>query len=144
MPVPFPRPLPAIAPALLLLLSIFLPAQPVGAQMHGVLIEMYGMVELAPGGRVLNLDIGGETIRFRVDDIQAQDPFFSTVRFLSDTRNRTPSLHIKGPVRVVDMLRREEPRKRVLHLTGLYYETARNFVVSRIRPVRLGGEEYRP
>lgn len=119
------------------------PVAPVGAQMGGVVMEIYGMVEVVPGGRVVGLDVGGETIRFRVDDVQTRDRFFSVLRFLSDTRSRTPGLSIKGPARYVDMLRTEEPGKRVLRLTGLYYETARNFVVSRIRPVRSGGEERR-
>lgn len=111
--------------------------------MGRVVMEIYGMVEVAPGGRVVGLDVGGETIRFRVDDVQTRDRFFSVLRFLSDTRSRTPGLSIKGPTRYVDMLRTEEPGKRVLRLTGLYYETARNFVVSRIRPVRSGGEDRR-
>lgn len=119
------------------------PVTPVGSQMGGVVMEIYGMVEVVPGGRVVGLDVGGETIRFRVDDVQTRDRFFSVLRFLSDTRSRTPGLSIKGPARYVDMLRTEEPGKRVLRLTGLYYETARNFVVSRIRPVRSGGEERR-
>ena len=111
--------------------------------MGGVVMEIYGMVEVVPGGRVVGLDVGGETIRFRVDDVQTRDRFFSMLRFLSDTRSRTPGLSIKGPARYVDMLRTEEPGKRVLRLTGLYYETARNFVVSRIRPVRSEGEDRR-
>lgn len=127
----------------LALLAVLGSVAPVGAQMGGVVMEIYGMVEVAPGGRVVGLDVGGETIRFRVDDVQTRDRFFSMLRFLSDTRNRTPGLSIKGPARYVDLLRTEEPGKRVLRLTGLYYETARNFVVSRIRPVRSGDEERR-
>ena len=41
----------------------------------------------------------------------------------------------------VDLLRKEEPEKRLLKLTGLYYSSARNFVLSRVRPVRPGRAE---
>ena len=57
-------------------------------------------------------------------------------RFLGDQfsvriRHRQPSLYIKGPAHYVDLLRNEEPEKRLLRLTGLYYASARNFVLSR-------------
>ena len=49
-----------------------------------------------------------------------------------------PNLYIKGPAHYVDLLRKEEPEKRLLKLTGAYYPSARNFVLSRVRPVRPG------
>ena len=77
-------------------------------------------------------------MRFRVQDVESRYPDFSVINFLSEIRHREPSLYLKGPTHYVDLLRKEEPEKRLLRLTGLYYASARNFVLSRVRPVRSG------
>ena len=119
-------------------------ARPVHAQHGGLPIELYGMISLAPGSQVVTLAVGkGETLRFRVQDVESRYPDFSVINFLSEIRHRQPSLYIKGPAHYVDLLRREEPEKRLLRLTGLYYASARNFVLSRVRPVRPGEQSER-
>ena len=130
----------------LLLAGIFLvhggeaDAQLGGRGSHGgIVMELYGMVSLAPGRQVVTLAVGkGETLRFRVQDVESRHTDFSMINFLSEIRHRTPGLYIKGPAHYVDLLRKEEPEKRLLQLTGLYYSSARNFVLSRVRPVRSG------
>lgn len=108
-------------------------------QFGGIILDVYGMVSLAPGRKVLSLAMGrGENIRFRVQDVVCQNPNFSTINFLSEVRHRRPSLYIKGPERHLGLLRAEEPERRLLRLTGLYYPGARNFVLSRVRAVRPG------
>lgn len=103
------------------------------------------MVSFAPGSQVVTLAVGrGETIRFRVQDIESRHADFSVINFLSEIRYREPGLYIKGPAHYVDLLRKEEPEKRLLKLTGLYYSSARNFVLSRVRPVRPGEQNERP
>ena len=135
---------------LLLLLVGFLLASggttgPVHAQHGGLPMELYGTISLAPGSQVVTLAVGkGETLRFRVQDVESRYPDFSVINFLSEIRHRQPSLYIKGPAHYVDLLRREEPEKRLLRLTGLYYPSARNFVLSRVRPVRPGEQNEGP
>lgn len=132
---------------LLLLVGIFLVHEggPVHAQHGGLAMELYGMVSFAPGSQVVTLAVGkGETIRFRVQDIESRHADFSVINFLSEIRHREPGLYIKGPAHYVDLLRKEEPEKRLLKLTGLYYSSARNFVLSRVRPVRPGEQNERP
>ncbi len=117
---------------------------PVHAQHGGMTMELYGMVSLAPGSQVVTLAVGkGETLRFRVQDVESRHADFSVVNFLSEIRHRKPSLYIKGPAHYVDLLRKEEPEKRLLRLSGLYYASARNFVLSRVRPVRPGEQNER-
>ncbi len=133
---------------LLLLVGIFLmdggTAGPVHAQHGGLPMELYGMVSLAPGSQVVTLAVGkGERVRFRVHDVESRYPDFSVINFLSEIRHRQPSLYIKGPAHYVDLLRNEDPEKRLLRLTGLYYSSARNFVLSRVRPVRPGERSER-
>ena len=102
------------------------------------------MISLAPGSQVVTLAVGkGETLRFRVQDVESRYPDFSVINFLSEIRHREPNLYIKGPAHYVDLLRKEEPEKRLLRLTGLYYASARNFVLSRVRPVRPGEQSER-
>ncbi len=128
---------PFLLAGLLLLQCVIV--RPVSAQFGGMVMELYGMVSFAPGSQVVTLAVGkGETLRFRVQDVESRHPDFSVVTFLSEIRHRQPSLYIKGPARYVDLLRKEEPEKRLLRLTGLYYPSARNFVLSRVRPVRPG------
>ena len=132
---------------LLLLVGIFLVhgGGPAHAQHGGLAMELYGMVSFAPGSQVVTLAVGkGETIRFRVQDIESRHADFSVINFLSEIRHREPGLYIKGPAHDVDLLRKEEPEKRLLKLTGLYYSSARNFVLSRVRPVRPGEQNERP
>ncbi len=117
---------------------------PIHAQHGGLAMELYGTISLAPGSQVVTLAVGkGETLRFRVQDIESRYTDFSVINFLSEIRHREPSLYIKGPAHYVDLLRKEEPEKRLLRLTGLYYSSARNFVLSRVRPVRPGEQNER-
>ncbi len=133
---------PLLLAGLLLLQCVIV--RPVDAQFGGMLMELYGMVSFAPGSQVVTLAVGkGETLRFRVQDVKSRHPDFSVVTFLSEIRHRQPNLYIKGPAHYVDMLRTEEPEKRLLRLTGLYYASARNFVLSRVRPVRPGEQQPR-
>ncbi len=119
-------------------------AGPAHAQLGGMVMELYGTVSLAPGHQVVTLAVGkGETLRFRVRDAESRHADFSVVNFLSEIRRREPSLYIKGPAHYVDLLRKEEPEKRLLKLTGAYYPSARNFVLSRVRPVRPGEQNER-
>ncbi len=119
-------------------------AGPVHAQHGGMTMELYGMVSLAPGRQVVTLAVGkGETLRFRVQDVESRHADFSAINFLSEIRHRKPGLYIKGPAHYVDLLRKEEPEKRLLRLSGLYYASARNFVLSRVRPVRPGEQNER-
>lgn len=138
----------------LLLAGIFLvhggAVGPVHAQLGGrgspggIVMELYGTVSLAPGRQVVTLAVGkGETLRFRVQDVESRHTDFSMINFLSEIRHRTPGLYIKGPAHYVDLLRKEEPEKRLLRLTGLYYSSARNFVLSQVRPVRPGEQNER-
>ena len=134
---------------LLVFVGIFLvlggAAGPAHAQHGGLAMELYGMVSFAPGSQVVTLAVGkGETIRFRVQDIESRHADFSVINFLSEIRHREPGLYIRGPAHYVDLLRKEEPEKRLLKLTGLYYSSARNFVLSRVRPVRPGEQNERP
>ncbi len=115
--------------------------RPARAQLGGILVEMYGMIQFGPGSRVLMLDVGGQTLRFGVHDLESRNPQFSFSRFMSETRRRKPSLYIKGPAHMLEMLRKEEPEKRLLRLTGLYYQDSRNFILSRVQPVRQTQQE---
>ena len=110
--------------------------RPARAQFGGILVEMYGMIQFGPGSQVLTPDVGGQTLRFAVHDLESRSPQFSFSRLMSETRRRKPSLHIKGSAHMLEMLRKEEPEKRMLRLTGMYYQDSRNFVLSRVQPVR--------
>ena len=111
-------------------------ARPARTQFGGILVKMYGMVQFGPGSQVLVFDVGGQTLRFGVHDLESRNPQVSFSRFMSETRRRKPSLHVKGPAHMLEMLRKEEPEKRMLRLTGMYYQDSRNFVLSRVQPVR--------
>ncbi len=133
---------------LLFLVGFLLPhggmAGPTHAQHGGLPMELYGTVSLAPGSQVVTLAVGkGETVRFRIQDVESRYPNFSVIKFLSEIRYRQPSLYIKGPAHYVDILRKEKPEKRLLRLSGLYYSSARNFVLSRVRPIRPGEQTER-
>ncbi len=133
---------PFLVAGLLLLQCVIV--RPAHAQLGGMVMEIYGTVSLAPGHQVVTLAVGkGETLRFRVRDVESRHADFSVINFLSEIRQREPNLHIKGPAHYVDLLRKEEPEKRLLRLTGLYYPSARNFVLSRVRPVRPGEQNER-
>ena len=49
---------------------------PARAQFGGILIEMYGMIQFGPGSQVLTLDVGGQTVRFMLDDLESRNPQF--------------------------------------------------------------------
>jgi len=59
---------------------------------------------------------------------------FSTDKFLSDTKHRTPGVHVKGPEPLLDLLIKERPNKRVLRLSGMYYADTRLFVLNGLAP----------
>ena len=115
--------------------------RPARAQFGGILVEMYRMIQFGPGSQVLMLDVSGQTLRFGVHDLESRNSQFSFSRFMSETRRRKPSLYIKGPAHILEMLCKEEPEKRMLRLTGLYYQDSRNFVLSRVQPVRQTQQE---
>ena len=114
----------------------FLPAAAL-AQMGGSgvsMIELYGMVQVEPGANVLTLGVKDEEIRFAVQDVRCADRQFSLDRFLSDTKHRTPGVHVRGPEPLLDLLLEERPSKRVLKLKGIYYADTRVFVLNGLEP----------
>ena len=114
----------------------FLPASAL-AQMGGSgmsMIELYGMVQVEPGANVLTLGVKDEEIRFAVQDVRCSDQRFSTDKFLSDTKHRTPGVHVRGPEPLLDLLIKERPSKRALKLSGIYYVDTRVFVLNGLAP----------
>ncbi len=60
--------------------------RPARAQFGGILVEMHGMIQFGPGSQVVMLDVGGQTLRFGVHDLESRNPQFSFSRFMSETR----------------------------------------------------------
>ena len=115
---------------------IFLPA-PAFAQSGGGVwtIEVYGMIQVEPGGNVLSLEVKDEEIRFAVQEVRCADQRFSRDRFLFDTAQHTPGVHVRGPEALLDLLLKERPSKRVFRLRGLYHSETRVFVLNGLDPV---------
>lgn len=122
----------------LMVAGAFLPvsalAQIVGG--GGWIIEVFGVVQVEPGSNVLTLGVKNEEIRFAVHDLRCADRRFSMNRFLSDTKHHTPSVYIRGPAPMLDLLIKERPSKRVLRLSGIYYADTRVFVLNGLDPFR--------
>jgi len=113
----------------------FLPASAFAQSGGGVwTIEVYGMVQVEPGGNVLSLGVKDEEIRFAVQDVRCADQRFSIDRFLSDTKHYTPGVHIQGSEALLDILLKEKPSKRVLRLKGIYHADTRVFVLDGLDP----------
>jgi len=98
------------------------------------MIELYGIVQVEPGTNVVTLEVKNEEIRFVVRDLRCPDQRFSTDKFLSDTKHRTPGVHVRGPEPLLDLLIKERPNKRVLRLSGMYYADTRLFVLNGLAP----------
>jgi hypothetical protein len=99
----------------------------------GWLIEIYGMVQVEPGASVVTLGVKNEEIRFAVHDVRSSTRDVMA-RFLSDTAHRTPSLYVRGPDALLNTLIKEQPSKRALKLSGLYYPDTRVFMINRLEP----------
>lgn len=106
------------------------------AQLSGIgggwVLHLIGMVQVEPGSNVMTLKIKEDVIRFAVNDINTRDQNFSTPQFLSEARRRDPSLELRGSEELLDMLLKERPGKRVLKLTGRYYQDSRRFMLDAI------------
>jgi hypothetical protein len=98
----------------------------------GWVIEISGMVQVEPGTNVLRLDVKGEEIRFVTHNVRCTDRNFSMARFLSDTTNRVPGLYVKGPDSWLEFLRKERPGKRVLKMSGTYYQDSRTLLLTNV------------
>jgi hypothetical protein len=109
-------------------------AQIVGS--GGWTIQVFGVVQVEPGSNVLTLGVKNEEIRFAVQDMRCPDQRFSKERFLSDAKLHTPSVHIRGPEPMLDLLLTERPSRRVLKLSGTYYADTRVFVLNGLDPFK--------
>ncbi len=123
----------ALAPALMVCV-LFDPTR--AAAQGTAVVELYGVVQLAPGPGVITLDLLDQVIRFAVRDIRSVDPQLTTVRLLSDVGNREPSLYLKGQAHILEILLREKPDTRMLRIMGVYYPTARTLNVTNVGPFR--------
>jgi hypothetical protein len=95
----------------------------------GWVLHLFGMVQVEPGSNVVTMDVKKEQIRFVIHNVRCSDQNFSPGRFYSDTTNREPGLHMKGPDHWLDTLLKERPGKRVLKLIGRYYPDSRLFII---------------
>ena len=118
------------------LLALF--SSPTSAQLStsmGLPIQLIGMVQVEPGANVITLSIKETEIRFQAQDVASGDRDFSVPQFLSDIQRRSPNMTISGPEHLLDLLLEEKPKKRVMKLSGIYYNDARRFVVNKISTV---------
>jgi hypothetical protein len=113
---------------------IFLPVTVFAQGGGGLTIQVFGVVQLEPGPNVLTLAVRNEEIRFAVQDMRCTGQQCSKDRFVSDIKHRTPSLYIRGPEPMLDLLVKEKPSKRVLRLEGLYYLDSRRLVLHDLTP----------
>jgi hypothetical protein len=102
----------------------------------GWAIEMYGMVQVEPGSNVVTLGVKTEEIRFAINNVRSSEGNFSHARFLSDTKRHIPGLYIRGPEPLLDLLIKEQPRKRMLKITGHYYPDSRQLVLTGLEQFR--------
>jgi hypothetical protein len=109
------------------LLPVSVDAQMLGG---GWILELYGMVQVEPGSNVVTMDVKKEHIRFVVHNVRSSDQNFAPGRFYSETTNRVPGMHMRGPDEWLETLIKERPGKRVLKLTGVYYPDSRVFVIN--------------
>jgi hypothetical protein len=98
----------------------------------GEILQIIGMVQVEPGSNVLTLKVKDDVIRFAVNGIDTRNQNFSVPQFLSEARHREPSLQLRGPEPFLDMLLKERPGKRVLKLTGRYYQDSHRFMLDDI------------
>jgi hypothetical protein len=78
--------------------------------------------------------VKNEKIRFAVQDLRCIDQRFSKDRFLSDVMHHMPSVYIRGPEPILDLLLKEKPSKRVLKLNGVYHADTRVFMLNDLAP----------
>jgi hypothetical protein len=118
---------------LTLLWSLLTPSS-ADAQMTGGggMISLYGVVQVEPGPDVATLEVKGEKIRFAIQNVYCSDRGFSTGAFMTDVTRKDPGLHMRGSEEWLDMLVKEPPSKRVLQMTGVYYQDSRMFVINKL------------
>ena len=114
-------------------------AQIIGA--GGRPIQIYGMVQVEPGSNVITLGVKNEEIRFAVHEVRSYDDRSLTARFLSDTKRRTPGVYVKGPGMLLEALIKEEPGKRMLRLSGLYYPDSHVLNLNGLQPIHQKPEQ---
>ena len=140
-PIDHSLPLPQLWPLALRLWTFFLmatwillptsaPAQTGG----GLTVQVFGTVQVEPGSQVVTLAVKNEEIRFAVQDMRCTGQQCSKDRFLSDIKHRTPSLYIRGPEPLLDLLLKEKPSKRALKLEGTYYVDSRVLLLHDLSP----------
>jgi hypothetical protein len=100
----------------------------------GLTIQVFGVVQVEPGPNVLTLAVRNEEVRFAVRNMRCTGQQCSKDRFVSDIKHRTPSLYIRGPEPMLDLLVKEKPSQRVLRLEGLYYLDSRMLVLHDLTP----------
>jgi hypothetical protein len=110
-----------------LLIPVHLHAQ---SMTGGWVLQLYGMVQVEPGANVVTMDVKKEHIRFVIHNVRSSDRDFAPGRFYSETTNRVPGLYMKGPDQWLETLLKEQPGKRVLKLTGVYYPDSRMFIIN--------------
>lgn len=103
-----------------------------GAFTGGWVLQLIGMVQVEPGPNVVTLGVKSDVIRFTVNDVHTRDQNFSVPQFLAEIRRREPSLEVRGQEALLDLLLKEKPSKRVLKLTGRYYQDSRRFILDDI------------
>ncbi|MBI3799507.1 MAG: hypothetical protein HY268_21380, partial [Deltaproteobacteria bacterium] len=89
------------------------------------------------------LAVKNEEIRFAVQDMRCTSQQCSKEQFLSDITHRRPSLYIRGPEPLLDLLLKEKPGKRVLKLEGLYSIDNHMFLIHDLDPVNEKPKESR-
>jgi hypothetical protein len=104
----------------------------------GVSMNLIGMVQVEPGSNVITLGVKDTEIRFAVNDVESSLRNFSSTQLLAETRHRSPSMDVKAPEHLLDLLLKEKPRKRVLKLIGRYYPDARRFLLDKVTPIQEG------
>lgn len=117
---------------------------PAAAQLStsiGSTIQLIGMVQVEPGATVITLNVKDTEIRFQAQDIISMDRDFSVSQFLAELHHHSPSMTIRGPEHLLDLLLKEKPNKRALKLSGIYYQDGHRFVVNKISTVN---ESYKP
>ena len=132
-------------PKILSLLIFLLTLSPLSAfaqfgSSTGLTLQLIGIVQVEPGSNVITLGIKDTEIRFQIQDVVSTIRDFSSQQFLSDLHHRSPSLWVKGPEHLLDLLIKEKPNKRALKLSGIYYSDSRRFLMNAINTVQESGK----
>lgn len=121
---------------LLLALSPTSAAAQFGSAGAGITIQLIGIVQVEPGPNVITLGVKDIEIRFQAQEVLSAVRDFTIQRLLSDIRRYSPSMTIRGPELLLELLLKEKPSKRVLKLSGLYYPDSRRFLLNNISTVQ--------